>query len=200
MEMRAGCLFAATAAHDPSKYGWCHRVVRADPGEIDAAIHAAIGDGNVTTLSLLFPAVCSPEELLGLVGALKSCKLLILEQTVPYGQTVCLGFRAMIGVLRSYVTGFGDFDFLPPTRRTPYVEITMRVKPRPQYEFVFKEAPDGIIHLADLDMQGLTRAKLQKLWDQSFVQTEKQLGAETNLRSAAKTTYGLPVELFQKLP
>jgi hypothetical protein len=111
-----------------------------------------------------------------------------------------LGFRAIVGNLRSYVTGFGDFAFLPQTRRSPYVEIAARVKPRPQYEFVFKEAPENIIHLADMDMRGIQRDKLRRLWDNSFIHTQAILGAKPDLRSAARTTYSLPKQLFKLIP
>lgn len=49
------------------------------------------------------------------------------------------------------MTGFCDLPFLPATRRAPFTELTMRVKPRPNYEFQFKEAPPNVIHLADMD-------------------------------------------------
>src|SRR5207245_2474860 len=117
-----------------------------------------------TTLSLLFPTVSTTDDLVGFLGMLKKCDLLVLEQTEEYADSICLGFRALIGSLRSYVTGFGNFPFFPATRRASFVELATRVKPRPQYDFVFREAPRDVIHLADMDMLGVKRDKLWELW------------------------------------
>ena len=160
---QAGCLFAAAAARHPVKHGWMHRIVIAECGEIDMHLAQAIADPATAMVSLLFPDVTTPNALVGLIGVLKQCALFDLEQCEEFGGTLCLGFRAEVGDLRSYVTGFGNFPFLPATRRAPYVELAIRVKPRPPYEFVFKEAPPNVIHLADLDMLGMDRTRLGNL-------------------------------------
>ncbi len=194
-QRKAGCLFAAIAAGDPGHYGWRFRVLETDVNAIDGSITEAIDDPAVTTLSLLFPHLSTVDSFLDFVGSLKESKMLILDEQAECQGMICLGFRARIGELRSYVTGFGDFPFLPMTRRAPSVELTMRVKPRPPYEFVLKESPKDIVHLADLDMLGFSREKLEALWDGSFVQTKRVLGADPDLRSAAKTTFCIPIEM-----
>lgn len=200
-ERRAGCLFAAVAARDPVKYGWVHQVSAGDPAAewIDSMIEGAVSSPQITTLSLLLPTIKTTEGLVDFVSVLKGCRLIDLAQVEDYADSVCLGFRTLVGSLRSYVTGFGNFPFLPITRQAPVVEITMRVKPRPKYEFVFKEAPPNIVHLADMDMVGMQRDKLWELWNNSFIQTEMILGAKPDLRSAARTTYSLPERLFHNV-
>lgn len=195
-EKRAGCLFAAVAARDPLKYGWAHRVAAIDSAVIDASLDEAIRDPEITTLSLLFPAVSSEQNLLDLIACLGQCSGIALEQSESLEGYTCLGFRAIVGPSRSYVTGFGNFEFLPATRRTPCVELTTRVKPRPDYDYVFKPAPEGVIHLADLDMKGIPFESLQALWEGSFTQTKHCLGAAPDLRSAARTTFSIPSHLL----
>ncbi len=199
-EKRAGCLFAAAAAKDPARYGWTHCFSEADEAEIDRLVRKAIEGPATTMVSLLFAEVRTRWEFLQFLGALRRSETLVLEQVeVAFGST-CFGFRARVGDLLSYVTGFGDFEFLPETRRAPLVELVMRVKPRPDYDYVFKEAPPGVIHLADLDMRGMDRDRLWGLWEGSFAQTERMLGKKPDLRSAARTTYSLPAELVDKIP
>lgn len=112
---------------------------------------------------------------------------------------MCLGYRMQVGDLKSWVTGFGNFDFLPKTSQAPYAEITFRTKPRPNYDYVLKEAPPGVIHLADMDMRGMQETQLRALWDGSFRNTERIIGQKPDLRSAAKTTYAIPKEKWGAL-
>lgn len=200
-EKKAGCLFAATAARDPLKYGWHHEVLASPSARrIDDLIRAAIRSSEATTLSIVLPTVASAEDLVRLIRTLVACRKLVLELRENFRAMTCFGFRARVGRLRSYVTGFADLPFMPKTRRTPFAEITMRVKPRPNYEFVFKEAPPGVIHLADLDMKGMRRGRLWALWRNSFVETEGVLGAKPDLRSAARTTFALPMAIAKLIP
>lgn len=104
----------------------------------------------------------------------------------------CLGLRVRVGVLESWVSGFGPFDFLPVTRRSPYTEVAFRVKARPKYELILKPAPENVIHLADLDLLGVTNAAFRTLWQASLDRTARMLGHAPDLRSAAKTTYAIP--------
>lgn len=192
----AGCLFAAVAAKDPKKYGWFHRILEPDVATIDAAIDSAIKDEAVTMISLLFPGVSEIGSFVAFLGILKRSENLFLESQENFADEKCFGFRCKVNQLRSYVTGFGDFEFLPQTRRAPSTELVIRVKPRPKYDFVFKEAPPGVIHLADLDMIDMPLGALQRLWDGSFTETKGRLGHSPDLRSAARTTYSIPLSIL----
>jgi hypothetical protein len=195
-EKRAGCLFAAVAAHDPEHYGWSHLSLSPSETEVDEALEWAINDPATTTLSMVFSSVQDSSMLGHLVSALRRANLVRLDLVVPDGDVVCLGFRAVVGVVRSYITGFAPLDFLPATRRAPFCELTVRVKPRPNYAYVFKPAPAGVIHLADLDMKGMSPVAMRKLWNGSFDQTARILGAPADGRSAARTTFCVPINHF----
>lgn len=188
-----GCAFAAYAARNPEKYGWHQEVVPADAGSVDRAAEAAVASDKVSMVSLIFPEVVSEGGLLAFIAELRRCSQLKLELDLPYEDSRCLGFRAHIGPYLSWVTGFGPFEFFPPTRRAPSVELTFRVKPRPNYKWVMKEAPAGVLHLADLDMLGMAEAVLRSMWNSSLARTRGILGHEPDLRSAAKTTFSVPL-------
>ena len=119
-----------------------------------------------------------------------------LEEEKRYRGRICLGFRLQVGELSSWLSGFGGFDFLPKTRQAVFTEIVFRTKSRPQYDWVMKETPEGVIHLADMDMKGMGEHKFKSLWHGSFATTEEVLGKKPDLRSAAKTTFAVPYKLW----
>lgn len=189
---RAGCVFAAVAARNPTRYGWTQQVIDPDRNAIVTAIHTAIGDPATTTCSLIFPAINDEAGLRAFVAQLGDTPPITLEQDTRVANMRCLGFRAQIGSLTSWISGFGPYPFFPATRQAPYTELTFRVKPRPKYATVMKESPPGVIHLADLFMRGMAARMFTALWHASFRKTAQVLGHRPDLRSAAKTTFVLP--------
>jgi hypothetical protein len=118
-------------------------------------------------------------------------------QEQEYMESICVGYRVNLGDnLTSWVTGFGGFDFLPKTRQSVFTEITFRSKPRPNYTKVMKDSPENVVHLADMEMHGMGENKFKSLWYGSLDNTEKVLGHKPDLRSAAKTSFSVPVELW----
>jgi len=194
----AGCLFAAHAANNPSKYEWRLSVCEAAAEKIESIVRDAIISPNVSTQSIIFPSVIHTKELRGLLCVLQEVPSFFLEQEEEYENMMCLGFRARINDKVSWVTGLGGFSFLPKTRQAVFTEIVFRCKPRPEYEWVMKEAPENVLHLADMDMKGIGENKFKALWYGSLDNTEKMLGHKPDLRSAAKTTFAVPLHLWQK--
>lgn len=192
---KVGCAFAALAATDPERYGWYHHEVSPSSENIDRTIEAAICDPDTSTCSLLFPEVDSTTKLLALTRDLQRCRTVFLDQETVYEKARCLGFRVRVEGLISWASGFGPFEFFPATRQTPIAELVFRAKPRPNYAWVFKPAPEGVIHLADMDMLGLAEATLRTLWGVSFEKTAAILGHPPDPRSAAKTTFSIPIGL-----
>lgn len=195
----AGCLFLAHAARNPAKYEWRLSVCGVDRAEIEELIHSALYLENVSTQSIIFPSIVKWEDLKNLLLILQEPNSLSLEQKEEFLGMVCLGYRVKVGQLKSWATGFGGFDFLPKTRQAVFTDLTFRVKPRPEYDKVMKRTPPDIIHIADMDMKGMSENKFKSLWYGSLDNTENILGHKPDLRSAAKTTFAIPVELWKEI-
>lgn len=189
---KAGCAFAAYAAKRPAKYGWASVILPVAADSIGQELGNAIADPTTQAISMIFPDVLSVDDLAGLVDACIDSGLFVDEGYLE-NSTRFVRLRAKIGPDVSWVTGFGPFDFLPETRRAPFCELTVRVKPRPSYDWYFKDTVEGVVHLADLDMRGLSCRNLWKLWGASFETTKKILGHAPDEESAAKTTFVVPI-------
>ena len=194
---RAGCAFAAVAAKNPLRYGWIQVITAPESEAINSEIQKAISDNTITTLSLIFPSITTNKDLVLFLQTLRVCPAIFFEHETLYEESVCVGIRVKVGEIKSWVSGFGNYDFLPETRRTPYTEITFRVKPRPNYKWVMKKSPADVTHLADLDMLGITKATFLRLWSLSLHNTAIRLGHKPDLKSAAKTTYSIPHQIYE---
>lgn len=195
----AGCLFAAHAAGDPAGYEWRLSVANVDKAQIEELVASATAAPDVSTQSIIFPSIVTEDDLLGLLRVLNESDVFRLEQKERYKGAMCLGYRVKMDEKVSWLTGFGGFDFFPKTRQAIFVEIVFRAKPRRHYTKVMKEAPIGVLHLADMDMKGMGKNKFMALWYGSFDKTESLLGHKPDLRSAAKTTFAIPVGLWKRL-
>lgn len=190
----AGCAFAAAAAKDPERYGWRQYVLAPDSSQIQCAARDAVECPDVSTASFIFPSVDTLDGVVDLIKVLSATPPFFIESDKYFGDYRCISIRAKIGLALSWVSGFGPFADFPVTRRSPFVEIAFRVKPRPPYKMLMKKSPDGIIHLADLDFLGdLSWAAFQTLWHASIRKTAEMLGHSPDLKSAAKTTFALPL-------
>jgi hypothetical protein len=190
---KAGCAFAALAAKTPEWYGWRQAVLPVETSIIQAATEQAIVDPKTSMISLIFPSVNDLQGLQTLITTLGKSGVFQLDHEKEHEGFRCIGLRARVGNLESWVSGFGPFDFFPATRQSPYSEIAFRVKARPDYKQFIKKAPEGVIHLADLDFFGdLSWAAFQTIWKATLTRTKEILGHEPDLRSAAKTTFAIP--------
>ena len=193
---KAGCMFASIAAKNPIEYGWKHVTLDVNYRKIDELIAEAINDPEITTLSLIFPLVVTKKQFAEFIRELKLCKNMFLEQNELFNDYLCLGFRVKVDASVSWVSGFGNFEFLPETRRAPYTELAFRVKPKPKYKWVMKESLTNVLHIADLYLKGISEKKFKRNWCKSFERTEKILGQKPDLRSAAKTTFSIPKDIL----
>lgn len=189
---RSGCAFAAVAARDAQHYEWQHEVIRAgEYAEIDGVIAQSVAAPEVSTLSILLPDITEPEELDLLLPELVG-ENLYLHEVFNTEHNACFRFRAKVGDEESYVSGFGPFEWMPSTRQTPHTALVMRVAPRPEYDWHLKEPDEGLVHVADMDMKGLSDRALEKMWRNSFIRTRGLLGKKPDEESAAKTTFVIP--------
>ena len=195
----SGCLFAAHAAVDPEKFGWRLAVSEVSQKQIETLIQLAINNEEVSTQSIIFPEACKWNKLKELLLILGKIHFIFLEQNEEYEGSVCLGYRLRVGNRTSWILGFGGFDFLPQTRQSLFTEIVFRCKPKPEYRQVMKESDPDILHIAHMDMRDMRENKFKSLWYGSINHTEEILGRASDLRSKAKTTFAIPVGLYQDL-
>lgn len=192
---RTGCAFAVLAARDAERFEWgCDVVGEDDLASVSDRVGRAVAAPAVSTLSLIFPHVRSDRQLEDLISRLDA-DTVYLHSVLDTERNRCYRFRARIGAEESYVSGFGPFPFLPPTRRADHAAIVFRVKPRPDYDWHLKEPEEGIIHVADMDMKGLDERAMLRAWNNSFLRTAGILGHKPDDESAAKTTFVMPLEL-----
>jgi hypothetical protein len=194
----AGCLFAAHAAQNPKKYGWRLSVTTTDVTHIVALAQEALTDETISTQSIILPSVVNPDDLVRLLRSLENAEPFSLGLNEHFKRVTCLGLRVRVGKEDSWVAGFGNFKFLPKTRQAVFTELTFRTKKRPVFDRVMKEAPPDTLHVADMDLLGITENKFKALWYGSFDKTEAVLGHKPDLRSAAKTTFVVPTGLWEK--
>ena len=195
----AGCLFAAHASAEPEKFGWHFVVSEVDQKQIESLIQSAIADEKVSTQSIIFPKVLSWDDLKALLLTLVKISTISLGQEDECEGSVCLGYRLKIDADSSWILGFGGFDFLPKTRQSLFTEIVFRCKPKPEYQQVMKESEKDVLHVAHMDMQGMRENKFKALWYGSMNHVEEILGRSSDLRSKAKTTFAIPLNLYQEL-
>lgn len=196
---KAGCIFAAIVARNPKKYAWQQIILgKTDSEKIDEIIETAINEENISTLSIILPDIINTQDLVEFISTFEKCKNVLLEQEITVDNRKCLGFRVKVGNDLSWVSGFGNFAFLPKTRQAPYTEIAFRVKPRPHYEWHMKQPIKGVIHLAEMDMLGVPKRVFKKWWNASLQNTKKILGHSPDIHSAAKTTYSIPIKNFKE--
>jgi len=92
------------------------------------------------------------------------------------------------------VSGFAPLSFLPETRRAPCTELVFRVKNKQRYiKSIQPPTPENQLHVANLELPGISRNDFVKLWTGSFINTREKLGHKPDLLSAARTTFALPI-------
>ena len=189
----SGCAFAAHAARNPSDVEWRHRLVRADELPImDEIISEAVACDGVSTLELIFPDVQTDNDLDQLIPALNG-DVLYLYETEDTAASRCFRYRAKVGAEESLVSGFGPFDSMPITRRSPSASIVMRVKERPTYKRYMKTPVPGLTHIADMRIPGFPQRWWDRMWRNSHFRTRSLLGHEPDEESAARTTFVIPL-------
>lgn len=87
---------------------------------------------------------------------------------------------------------FAPFHFAPSTRRGPYLELTIRVKQKPEAIFHRLNQDRDIAHLADVPLE-MSPQHWEDRWQSTLRRTRMVLGGEPDEMSAAKATLAVPL-------
>ena len=193
---QAGCQFAARVSENPIQYGWRHIVVEPfDIVKIDKIVNESAVDSSTKQLSLLFPQIRTRQDHEQLLSGLDESNIFHIESEIEYNGFRLICLRAKILQKNSWVSGFAPLDFLPETREAPCTELVFRVKDKPKYtNSVQPPTPENELHVANLELPGISRDEFTQLWTGSFIHTRQILGHKPDLLSAAKTTFAIPIQ------
>ncbi len=203
---QTGCMFARLAARSASTLRWDYVVVsdlRATPeacNQIIDALDCAVADRGCQVLSFLFPTVVEPLEAVEVVYFLASRGPFWLEANHISEDSLHLHLRYPVGAsgVQAWIMGFAPFPFLPNTRRSPYFELAVRVKPKPTTIFHRLNQDRGLAHLADAQIK-MDPKHQEHRWQSTLRRTRMILGSEPDEISAAKSTLVVPLDLVQGL-
>ncbi|MEP4857521.1 MAG: hypothetical protein ABJV60_10675, partial [Lentilitoribacter sp.] len=142
-----------------------------------------------------FPAVNEQAHLEQLIQNLMECQNIETSVT-KFQRHFCIGFKLKIFGKSSWMSGFGPFSFLPPTRQTPFTGVVVRVKDTPKYDVEIKKTASDTLHVANILLPQMDAKQFKKTGDMTYKTTTKILGHKANLLSAAKTTFAIPENLI----
>lgn len=212
-----GCRFAVFLSTRPVEHGWGRIVVPgSDPSlfpdglwqDLREGVSAAIRQPAAQALSLLFPAVTTPEALVALVTGLETRLGWIVEPLAEpdrgwgapepvtgFGLRIPLGRKVL-----AWPIGLGPFEFLPTTRRAPVTEVILVTKPKryPLRSTRIKDDPLAA-HLADMPIN-VEDGVFDRLWTGTERHKAFVLGDGGDPRAKAKVSFVVPTRLWHRAP
>lgn len=200
---QTGCLFAAKLARNTgSKMSdWASVVIApTTPSQIVSELMERIlseACASAEILQVIFPGVRDVNRLVEMINVL--CKSdswyweEIPDETSDGILNVGLRWIYPDGRHVAWIVGFGDFDFVPFTRRAPLTTIIIRTqvdKRSPYSAGVDGRVP---IHLADMDdLLGANNAARDELTQRTKALKQAYLGGELIGSARARVTFSLP--------
>ena len=199
-----GCIFSQLIATNPEDFKWQKSVIQtvdeSTSAEIDRIVSDAVNNPEVRLLSLVFPTLKSTEDLIGLCEMLSSVTetIFLIQDTFVDG-LVALSFRIALedGEVLAWIMGFGPFEFFAETRQSPYTELVIPVKPKPDNTYHRHNQDKDSAHVADQPLPHDIKV-LDTVWENTFKKTEKVLGHKPNIFSGARTTLTVPADRWSK--
>ena len=195
-----GCQFARLAALGADQLRWDYLVVPGTDvaGQTGAGIAALVGsaaaDPGCEIVSLLFPDVTGCAEAVRISYGLTGQPGFWLERDDIEGARLHLHLRYTLPAspVTAWVMAFAPFDFMPNSRRGPFFELAIRIKPKPA-EIFHRLNPDrAVAHLADAPL-AMSDRRWEDRWRTTLRRTRMILGQEPDHITAAKSTLAPPL-------
>ncbi|GAA1370407.1 hypothetical protein [Catellatospora chokoriensis] len=199
-----GCQFARLVAKDADTVRWDYHVldVNADASseavtaDVSELVANALVDPHVQVASILAPGIATAGGLVELIRALVRRGPFWLERDDQADGLHRFFVRYPLDDdTQAWVMAFAPLEFIPNTRRGPYVELAVRVKPKPDWVFHRSSQEREIAHLADTPLTMSDRHWEDRWWSTKR-RTEMILGAKPDDVSAAKATLTVPVQFL----
>lgn len=199
-----GCIFAQILSADRPAYGWRTTVVpRSETAEAAATIvehtRAGVEDPDVRVVSFLLPWLTSEEDLAQLLKALAESPGWSVDGTSLDESHTNLAVRLALegGTVSSWVLGFGSFGCSPMTRRAPFIEIVVPVKPKVAGQHRMDDDMSRS-HLADVPLSAFGDPKYEGLKERTKRHRLFMLGGdEEEMRAKAKVTFTIPTTAWE---
>ena len=194
---QTGCVFARIAALKYDDGAWPYAVVHADDdfAQVDALVGEHCVNPNTQVLSLLFVDCATLGEFRASLERLVDVTSFYYKDRIVTEESVSYQVRREVfpGV-EAWIMAFGPDSYLPSTRRAPFYELAVRVKPKNGTEYRRLNQDPGAAHLADFPLQ-MPPAHWDDRWDSTTQRTRRILGHEPDEVSAARSTLTVPREL-----
>lgn len=164
---KIGCVFASALAKNPDAIGW----------------HFTVSPENlIISKKTLILSVIFPDKNIEFVKDWALKNGMYIENLSDMYE----GLRIKIDDNISWVQYFGS-DSHVKTRQSPYPMLSFAVKLPTKY--YSKVGFNGILHLAHASIEFMKEKVADRLWEQSFIKTKKELGHSPTIKEASKTTF-----------
>lgn len=217
---RQGCAFAARLASGVLKaqaggfYSdyWARKILDGNHAEFAGAMKAFVDESHQNpqrqVVSFLLPGVTTKEQLIALIKQIRAgyAGALVEIHDCPSSPHALVRIRLPLSDgVSAYALGFGPFDWMPETRRAPCTELVLPVKTKqqlkatygrhtiyqPQADSVHRDEDPTFVHLADIEMEGITRDTPtdKRLWEATTGIKRAKLNAVDDKRAKGKVTF-----------
>lgn len=201
------CQFARHIGRAPDTFGIVTKVFVTDPGGtlddatrggIQEAVEHARSTANVQGLTLLFPAIAADAALVRFCHELSRVPMLTVTAKLNPSDRAArmyVGIQAQVSdAAVAEILGFGPFDFLPFTRRSPITALELRTK-QPGAKLSGPGKPKRL-HLAAIPMpDDWTEDRVRRVWQHTERCREEFLGGDDSA-AKAKVTFAIPEALW----
>ncbi|MEU4769009.1 hypothetical protein AB0H12_37750 [Actinosynnema sp. NPDC023794] len=161
----------------------------------DLVRDSATADG-VEVLSLLVPALTTADEVAKFIRELVESSAFWLERDEAIDDLMVAHLRYPVPAastdVQAWVMGFGPFEWMPNTRRSPYFELVIRVQEKRSWLFHRLNQDRDIAHLADVPLN-MPQHHWEHRWQSTRRRTRMILQKEPDSYSAAKCTLAIPL-------
>jgi hypothetical protein len=192
-----GCNFARIAARRALEVGWRSEFIASvdDTDRVDNVMRSSEADPDTEIVSLVFDPMPA-DELVDTIVILTEVSSFYLEKDALIddgsNRQLFLRYPLQLGKIAAWSMCFAPYEFMPNTRRSPFVEIATRVKEKPEGLHPMLNGNPEEAHLADLILDTDPKHTAHRIIT-TVGRTATILGGEPNHITAAKSTLVVPV-------